>query len=1383
MSLRRRALRWGLRSLVAAGLLIAVALAFVALALGTDWGKEQVRRAIVAGVGSAVSGTSLGAVEAVSLGGDIVVRDLVLGTDAIVVERAAIHCDLWPLLRSRLECDSVVVSNPRIKVDVQGDRVNLEDMVIAAGESGPAFAIELTGVRIEGGSTRVIVDADFDDVFKHGTVDASVHLADERTIDIAAAAATWPSFGLEATASDGRIELFRDDRGVVLSGDVVGAWRGLRAQLSGVRYQVNEVAVRADSVVNGPREALVALLRDYGEPELADELRTGGEFVGVIDKPGEGLPFGARGELALGSAATLGLSLESIDAPPLVFEGVAQLRDFNLAVLAMSAPDSALTGPVRFRVDLGERTNASAAFDVAGSLAGAAVDRLDGEVALAGDKVAADLRLATRTGQLAARAELDIADEVVIDQLTANGRGVRLDGLAGAAGGLADIDVRARGALDALTVNGRVQVARARWEDLRAGTLTATIAVASVDVFDPLAGLAGRIDADVRKFRGRGQTIDRARVNGRFADSGRRANVSVDLRGHEVIDRAVGTLRVERRAGSTDLTLTEARLRYGGLEWVGEGASTARVFDGGRVRVPRAAVRSKAGRLEANGELGGRADTGLRVVATAIDLGALGPLLESFGASTAELVGTLEADVKVEQRGGATGLAGNVEVNDLSVAADMPPLSGRFSFAAGLGRGALEGSFGIDRSGGAGTVSLESRTPNDVTDRAGWRRLTRADVSSATVEVVGVEVAAIDGYVGGALSRRLGAAQGKLDASLRFPSGPRRAADITADIAGVTVVVGDAVVEKLGALVRADWDVDALNGSVTLRRERRKAVTATVALDLGIDEWLRKAPGQILQSSVRAQADIIGLDLADLQELGALSVPVEGKLGARVVVSGQLAAPLLEVKEGEVAGFSVAGIRFSRLEFAGGWQPGVATAQVEAVQTAGGSLAVLVNYAPEAGEGSAEVRAVNFDLGVLRALSDAPTDTLARIRGMFNAERIALRYAGGRIDGAGGFTADGVRLLLGENAQELENLRLVGKLGNGRIDIEQLSATSGTGRIDASGALAFDGYVPSRLELSGEVAEFPYVQDNYVLSIDARLGLDVARATVESPDGGLRPWKGDLTIASGVVRMGDTGVELQPLGDLDDVVFVDRRAIEAAEGMTALPVVELRIATSGLRVEHPDASGTVKADLIARFVAARLASLEGRAEAVRGQAEIFDRTYRIVEAWADFTGPVEPAIHIVLQRAFPVTLVRVNVDGTISEPIIEPVAEGYTRAQALAIMLGQDPDDPALANVPAESQLGGAIASAVVGDLLGEVPRRLGIPIHVFRPQTDGFQLGWYLRPSVLVGYRARTGTVNERQNANEGTVEYRISRNWILEGRYGDAQVGALDLLFIMRF
>jgi autotransporter translocation and assembly factor TamB len=159
---------------------------------------------------------------------------------------------------------------------------------------------------------------------------------------------------------------------------------------------------------------------------------------------------------------------------------------------------------------------------------------------------------------------------------------------------------------------------------------------------------------------------------------------------------------------------------------------------------------------------------------------------------------------------------------------------------------------------------------------------------------------------------------------------------------------------------------------------------------------------------------------------------------------------------------------------------------------------------------------------------------------------------------------------------------------------------------------------------------------------------------------------------------------------------------------------------------------------------------------------------------------VDPDLSVELWRTFPTAYVSIEVNGTLSDPRISFSSDvpEYDDMQVLAIVLGQDPEETDNATVPPQQHAAGAVANV----LAGRIRETLKIPIDVVRTYPDGYELGKWIGERVLVGYRYRN-TPDATKNESEGTVEWRLRRNMVFEGFYGNNSVGGADILYIIRF
>jgi translocation and assembly module TamB len=101
-----------------------------------------------------------------------------------------------------------------------------------------------------------------------------------------------------------------------------------------------------------------------------------------------------------------------------------------------------------------------------------------------------------------------------------------------------------------------------------------------------------------------------------------------------------------------------------------------------------------------------------------------------------------------------------------------------------------------------------------------------------------------------------------------------------------------------------------------------------------------------------------------------------------------------------------------------------------------------------------------------------------------------------------------------------------------------------------------------------------------------------------------------------------------------------------------------------------------------------------------------------------------------------------------------------------------------------------AQAASVVGSLVANEARKAlaaKLPLDVLSIEAgksgiEGTKLevGTYVTDKIYVGYTGRVGANPQQgENANAVRFEYQLGTRWSLEGQYGDARSGGLDLIW----
>jgi translocation and assembly module TamB len=94
-------------------------------------------------------------------------------------------------------------------------------------------------------------------------------------------------------------------------------------------------------------------------------------------------------------------------------------------------------------------------------------------------------------------------------------------------------------------------------------------------------------------------------------------------------------------------------------------------------------------------------------------------------------------------------------------------------------------------------------------------------------------------------------------------------------------------------------------------------------------------------------------------------------------------------------------------------------------------------------------------------------------------------------------------------------------------------------------------------------------------------------------------------------------------------------------------------------------------------------------------------------------------------------------------------------------------------------EAGAAMATALVSAAFSGIVSEV-LPVDQFSIETSTVRAGKYLTDKLYVGYARRFDAKPEDgENANEMTAQYRVSRRWHFEVRYGDAQAGDASMFW----
>ncbi len=546
---------------------------------------------------------------------------------------------------------------------------------------------------------------------------------------------------------------------------------------------------------------------------------------------------------------------------------------------------------------------------------------------------------------------------------------------------------------------------------------------------------------------------------------------------------------------------------------------------------------------------------------------------------------------------------------------------------------------------------------------------------------------------------------------------------------------------------------------------------------------------QVQDAPVELNADLRRLDLASLSKLDDRLLDLGGMVAASARLRGTPHRPLGTIDAVLTAG-RVDRLRLGPVRVHASLEPEGTRLLLEVAEIAGGQLHARAEM-DQARRIRADVRAHRLHPGFARLFlprlreADGLIEADVQASGPLHAPELrgTITWREGRVGLVGQPTFDDVRADV--------------RLRPGRIDVETLHASSAGGTLDGEGFVLLEGLRPVQIALTVQARRFMValatggvsgLRLNGDFALDAALHESVLSGRLDVPRATLRLPSLDLG-----------GRKLQPIGPRDDVHFVDEAAKAAAEehkragGGPALRL-DLQANAENVQVRGQNLDIDVVSNLHVGTAAGGSTVLAGTIEIRRGHIDVSGQRFDVDYGRVAFDGTTEPRLDIRVTHLFPEALVAVEVRGTPQKPELRLSSDPPTfdQAQIVSLILtGQAGGQPS-----ADSAFDpkAAVASAVLGQIADKLAPRLGVdvlrvqsapaPVEAAAAGTPGTRLevGKYISSRVYLSYAHVFGASTE-QNANEASVQYTISRGWILETIFGDAGVGSLDALWTYRY
>jgi autotransporter translocation and assembly factor TamB len=583
----------------------------------------------------------------------------------------------------------------------------------------------------------------------------------------------------------------------------------------------------------------------------------------------------------------------------------------------------------------------------------------------------------------------------------------------------------------------------------------------------------------------------------------------------------------------------------------------------------------------------------------------------------------------------------------------------------------------------------------------------------------------------------------------------------------------------LNGMVTVDSDPGALRSHVRLATSAGASLQAQLRLARTLGDLLAGRSTQ--DAPAELNADLRGLDLASLSQFQS---DMGGSLVASVRVRGTLARPE-GVADAVLTDGRVDKLRLGPVQLHADLQPARTLVRLDVVELAGGQLHARADL-----DESRNLRA--------RVQARAVNPAFARL---FWDQ---LREAGGFIDAD--VQADGPLAapdVHGTLSWRQGRLGLIGqptftdisadlRITTGRVDLDKLHASSAGGSVDAKGFMTLQGFKPGHAVLTAHANRFVVaaggpsgLRFNGDFALDAALHESLLSGQVRVPRATL--WLPSLELG---------GRKLQDTDPHKDVHFVDEaaKATETKRQQADPPLrLDLQATADNVRVRSQDLDLEVVSNLHVGTAADGSPALTGTIEIRRGRIDVSGQRFDFDYGRIAFDGTPEPRLDIRVTHQFPEALVAVEIRGAPQKSELTLTSDPATLDQAQIVSLiltGQAGGQP---STDTSFDPKAAVASAVLGQIADKLAPRLGVDVIRVRSappppeaaaRTPGTRLevGKYISSRVFLSYAHVFGASVE-QNANEASVEYRISRRWILETIFGDAGVGSLDALWTYRY
>ena len=413
---------------------------------------------------------------------------------------------------------------------------------------------------------------------------------------------------------------------------------------------------------------------------------------------------------------------------------------------------------------------------------------------------------------------------------------------------------------------------------------------------------------------------------------------------------------------------------------------------------------------------------------------------------------------------------------------------------------------------------------------------------------------------------------------------------------------------------------------------------------------------------------------------------------------------------------------------------------------------------------------------------------------------------------------------------EYRDIQLALKTSRESIEVSTLSAKAGNGSLNLSAPLTAVRNARGEYELSSPGAsDTPLVLRNFPIIVDDQLmALVSLRGKVEGTISQRLINLRNVSIPEATIELPEARrKDLQSLEPPGDVVLVRNgeplrrkkrkeapapapspEAAGQAEG--APPAEDLegeeetRPLTVWMNVNAPRNLWVRGSDVNAelglsedfRVEYTDVARLFGEVRVLRGRVDVLGRRFDIQrDSNVRFTGPpLTPYINVTAEHrneSAKVT-VFVTIRGQGREITLKPTSDPPLPESEIYTLLAtgrRTLERGSGASMNASAQAASVVGSLVANEARKALAAKLPLDVVSIEAGESGIagtklEVGTYVTDKIYVGYTGRVGAnLQQGENANAVRFEYQLGTRWSLEGQYGDARSGGLDLIWTNQY